>query len=91
MVSHKYINILIVYFLIILDLAQNDTLEERVSLLEIQVVLIEDDVTDLEANLMELEGDVNFLFDDQIIQDERLFSLEQDNDVINQDLESESL
>ena len=26
---------------------------------------------------MELEGDVNFLFDEQVIQDERLFSLEQ--------------
>ena len=53
-------------------MVQNGTLEERVTLLEIQVTVIQDDVTDLEVNLMELQGDVNFLFDEQVIQDERL-------------------
>ena len=63
---------------------QNDTIEERVALLEIQVVEIEEDVTGLNEDVIglrvdrtELEGDVNFLFDEQVIQDERLFSLEQ--------------
>ena len=45
---------------------QNTTIEERVALLEIQVVEIEDDVSIL------IEND-NFLFDEQVIQDERLF------------------
>ena len=48
----------------------------------------EDEVSDLEVNLIELEGDVNFLFDEQVIQDERLFSLEQDSDVIDEEIES---
>ena len=39
-------------------------------LLEGQVVVIQDEVSDIEL-------DVNFLFDEEIIQDERLFSLEQ--------------
>ena len=42
---------------------RNSTLEERVALLELQVV--------------DLDEDVDFLFDKQIIQDERIFSLEQ--------------
>ena len=37
---------------------------------------LEDDVTGLGADLTELEGDVNFLFDEQVIQDERLETLE---------------
>ena len=46
------------------------------SLLEIQVVEIEEDVTDLDQ-------DVNFLFDEQVIQDARLLELERtSNDVI---------
>ena len=61
---------------------QNITIEERVALLEIQV-------TDLEQNVSDLDADVNFLFDETVIQDERLFSLEQDNDVINQDLDGQ--
>ena len=68
---------LTIIFIIIVDLVQNDTLEERVASLETQVTVIQDDVTDLEVNLIELEGDVNFLFDEQVIQDERIFTLEQ--------------
>ena len=58
---------------------QNFTIEERVSLLEIQVADIEGQITDLDQ-------DVNFLFDDQIIQDERIFSLEEGSDEINNQL-----
>ena len=59
---------------------QNATIEERVALLEIQVDEIEDDVT-------LLEGDVNFLFEETIIQDERNFNLEQTSIGILGDLE----
>ena len=75
--------------MLLLDSFQNATIEERVSLLEIQV-------TDLEENVADLDQDVNFLFDEQVIQDERLFSLEQTSlgileelTVIDDDRESE--
>ena len=58
------------------------------TLLEIQVVVIQDDVTELDEDVTLLEGDVNFLFDETVIQDERLFSLEQATDVINAELVS---
>ena len=44
------------------------------------MIVIEEDVTDL-------EGDVNFLFDEQVIQDERLLGLEQGINVIESDLD----
>ena len=53
----------------------NSTIEERVSLLEIQVVEIEEDVADLDQ-------DVNFLFDEQIIQDDPLLNLEETSDQV---------
>ena len=63
---------------------QNTTIEERVALLELQVT--------------DLDQDVNFLFGEQIIQDERLFSLEQTSldilgelDSTEDELESESV
>ena len=52
----------------ILDKLQNSTIEERVSLLELQVV--------------DLDQDVNFLFDEQVIQDERLLNLEETSDQV---------
>ena len=55
---------------ILSEIGQNITIEERVSLLEIQVVELDEDVTGLDE-------DLSFLFDEQVIQDERLFSLEQ--------------
>ena len=58
------------YCTVILELIQNITIEERVAILEGQVMVIEDKVTGLDQ-------DINFLFDEQVIQDERLFSLEQ--------------
>ena len=51
------------------------------ALLEIQVVVIQDEVTDLET-------DVDFLFDEQIIQDERLFQLETESGEIQDDIVS---
>ena len=45
------------------------------TLLELQVLDIQEDVGNLDEN-------VDFLFDEQIIQDERLFSLEQGTDAI---------
>ena len=47
--------------------------------LEGQVVEIEEDIADLDQ-------DVNFLFDETVIQDERLFQLEQTTDSINAEL-----
>ena len=70
-------------------LVQNTTIEERVALLEIQVAVIqddltevEDDVTGLEVDLTELDENVDFLLDEQIIQDERLLELEQTSDQV---------
>ena len=45
-------------------------------LLEGQVVVIQDEVSDIET-------DVDFLFDEQIIQDERLLNPEEETDVID--------
>ena len=59
---------------------QHATIEERVALLEIQVVEIEED-------LVGLDQDVNFLFEEQIIQDERLLNLEEEINVFDEELE----
>ena len=65
------------------------------ALLEIQVDEIEEDIIITRVDLTELEGDVNFLFDEQVIQDEKLLNLEQETDemeeqliVINNNVES---
>ena len=75
--------------MLFVDLIQNTTIEERVALLEIQVADIEGDISIL------IEND-NFLFDEQIIQDQRLFSLEEETRdiddqliMVDEDLESE--
>ena len=66
------------------------------TLLEIQVVVIqddivgiEDDVTELDEDLTGLDQDINFLFDEQVIQDERIFTLEQTSIEIDEEVESE--
>ena len=41
------------------------------------MIQIEDDLTGLNIGLAEVDQNVDFLFDEQVIQDERLFSLEQ--------------
>ena len=66
----------------ILEYVQNMTLEERVTILEIQVA-------DAQEDLTELEGDVNFLFEQTIIQDKRLLNLEQTTIGILGDLDGE--
>ena len=66
-------------FFLFAELIQNTTIEERVTLLEIQVVEIDEDVTGLDQ-------DVNFLFEETIIQDERIFNLEQTSVAILGDL-----
>ena len=62
------------------ELIQNTTIEERVALLQIQVVEIDEDLTDIDERVILVEGDVSFLFDEQVIQDERLLELEQTSD-----------
>ena len=52
------------------------------------MVVIQDDVTGLGVDLSELEGDVDFLFNEQFIQDERLLILEQDSDAFDDEIES---
>ena len=47
------------------------------AILENQVVEIEEDITEVDDRVGLVEGDVNFLFDEQVIQDERLLELEQ--------------
>ena len=69
-----------IFFVAILPSIQNATIEERVALLEIQV-------TDLVQNVADLDQDVNFLFDEQITQDERLFNLEQSFFMLDEDVE----
>ena len=64
-------------FILFADSFQNMTVEERVTILESQVVEIEEDITVLGVGLAGLSEDVEFLFDDQVIQDERIFTLEQ--------------
>ena len=71
------------------ELFQNITIEERVTILETQVVEIEEDLTVLDEDVADLDQDVNFLFDEQVIQDERILILEQDNDVFDDQIESE--
>ena len=51
------------------------------------MVVIEEDVTGLGVDLTELDENVDFLFDEQIIQDERLFNLEEETNVINEEVE----
>ena len=61
----------------------NDTIEERVAVLEFQVATLNDDVTLLNRGVTELgedldvvEGEVAVIFAGQVIQDERILDLE---------------
>ena len=56
------------------------------TLLEIQVVEIEEEVAEVDERVVLVEGNVDFLFDEQVIQDELLLSLEEDTDVIEEQL-----
>ena len=52
------------------------------TILEAQVVEIEDDITALSVGLMEVDENLDFLFDEQVIPDERLLNLEETSDEI---------
>ena len=60
-----------------IEILQNMTIKERVSLLELRVE--------------NLDEEVDFLFDETVIQDERLFSLEQETEEIEDDIVSKFL
>ena len=61
---------------------ENGTIEERVTLLEIQMEEVQGDVA-------QNEGDINLLFTGQIIQDERLVDLEDDTSELERSVESQ--
>ena len=63
-------------------MVQNNTIEERVSLLEVQVADLREDVTVVQGDVVDLDDDVNFLFDEQVIQDERLLNVEETSDQV---------
>ena len=65
-------NCLLIAVSLLVDFIQNVTIEERVALLEIQV--------------SDLEREVNFLLDEQIIQDVRLLNLETETEEIDEQL-----
>ena len=69
------------------DSFQNTTIEERVSLLEFQIAEIEEDVTTLGVGLEGLGENVDFLFDERVIQDERIYNLEQTSIEIDEEVE----
>ena len=46
------------------------------------MVVIQDELTDVDDRVDLVEGDVNFLFDEQVIQDERLLNLEETSDQV---------
>ena len=73
--------------ILVTGLAQNATIEERVSQLEVQIVEIQEDVTEVETRVELLEGNVDFLFDQTVIQDERIFILEQTSDNVDDELD----
>ena len=61
---------------------ENGTIEEGVTLLEIQMDEVQGDVA-------QNEGDISLLFTGQIIQDERLVDLEDDTSELEQSVESQ--
>ena len=75
------------FYFTILELIQNATIEERVTLLEVQVEQIQGDVTGLSVGLTEVDESVDFLFDEQVIQDERLLNLETETEGIEEEVE----
>ena len=70
---------------------QNETIEERVALLELQVSDIREDLTTTEQDVEDLHENVDFLFDEQVIQDERLLNLEVATNEIEDEVESKKI
>ena len=56
----------------------NTSIDERVTLLELQMTEVQEEVTDLQDEFIILFDDVSTLFDGQALQDERILILEQD-------------
>ena len=84
------VSVIIIWFSLV-ESIQNATIEERVTILEIQVDQIQGDVTGLSVGLTEVDDNVDFLFDEQVIQDERLLGLENRMlDVENRVLDTEN-
>ena len=48
--------------------------------LEIQVLDIREDLTEVNADMTDANNDIDFLFDEQVLQDERLFELEEETE-----------
>ena len=79
------------YFLLRLfaDSFQSTTIEERVALLEIQVAEIKEDVTTVGVGLTGLSENVDFLFDETVIKDERIYNPEQTAIEIDEEVEGQ--
>ena len=58
----------------------NETIEERVSILEIQVDFLSTEVVDQAEDLDRIEGEIAVILTDQVQQDQRILELEQDSD-----------
>ena len=66
---------------LILEFRENGTVEERVTLLEIQM-------DEVQGEVSQNEGNISLLFTLQIVQDERLVDLEDDTSGLEQSVES---
>ena len=62
---------------------ENITIEERVSLLEIEM-------EEVQGEVVEVQDEVIILFSQQVIQDDRLGNLEEDTDQLEIDVEGKS-
>lgn len=62
---------------------ENITIEERVSLLEIEM-------EEVQGEVVEVQDEVIILFSQQVIQDDRLGNLEEDTDQLEIDVEGEA-
>ena len=65
----------------VLEPAENGTIEERVTFLEIQM-------DEVQGDLAQTEDEITLLFSQQIIQDDRLVNLEEDTDSLEGSVES---
>ena len=67
-------------FLLGQELQNDTTIEERVTILEFQVADLTEEVTDLGEDVDVIDNEVAVIFADQIIQDERILTLELDSE-----------
>ena len=51
------------------------------------MALLESQVVEMEEDIADLDEDVNFLFDETVIQDQRLLNLEEETSVIDEEVE----